>query len=1177
MGDSDEEYDRRRARDKFRRERSDYNERRREREERNSRRDDWPDRRRDQQGSWDRGRRGGGDYRDFDRGRRDSGGRHHELSPPIPKRLRRDWDDPYHGGGGDFGPYGGGGANAGGMPHHPVWNHPGGDMGQMQMGQDARQRSDGPSLETPPGPVMQTLKQFLATQDDNIDDMEAIRKYQAYKLDFKKTQLNDFFQQHKDEEWFRMRYHPREAAQRQKELQRSVRRRLNCFLELMEMELSKDLRLEVDHSDAIVKFLDAVVIKLEGGSDEDLAILDRSPSPSPDRRRQHSQSSPHSDRKRSNRHHSGSRSRSRSPSPKKISNDAAESLLEPISPSSVPLPDDLPPDEGAGDGKGFAALEPTVEQKELQQQAQHYKQQQIENQKNSVQPEQGPDQSEEPNSASDKKGEESKKKRKRHHREPYYFDNPEDESDSDSESDSESEPAPPGEEMSPAEVRIDEDLRPPGVEDHPQGTDSASTSTPMQLPSSSSTVTPTTTTPPQQPRPDSGDAAVGSSETESSEVSSGKPEQKTDGSEDGAVDSTQSPDSKPNKPDQSEESIKKDRSPISPAQQVESTDGNVGDDEVSSGKEGAVSAGNDQDVEMAPATSSDAVSSDVVMKPIVSEQVSPLPSTATEDQMQEVVDSNKLAEKKEVTEEVSPVKPLSTKESKENALEEKERDSAEEEGMASEGKELVPAGPRPLHKTYSLFMRNIPPSISKADIAAACKRFPGFLRVALSDPSPDRRFYRRGWITFDRSVDIKQINWDFNNIRIKEAELNPVINRDLSRRIRPVNGITQAKQVVRESIKLAADLIRVLDKKSAVYEKDQEKQEEQNGKEKETAEKKEEGEEGEEKPAEEKEPPLNIPNENPILASLSEDVAEEEGGEEMELLGKGSPPADGDGDKSEVDFTQDPTLLRVLDRMLLYLRVVHSMDYYNCGDYPHEDEMPNRCGIMHVRGPVPEKATLAEAHEWQKNTKQKLELFLQEKETVPDEEILKLGKKDPESEIEKFVEANTQELAKDKWLCPLSGKKFRGPEFVRKHIFNKHADQVEEVRMEVEFFNRFIADPKRPANPEPSAQNKQNSQPPMGQMFGQQHGGQGMMGWGPRPPMMMNYGPRAPFTPQSYGGGFGHDGYGGRGGHTFPPKPRRFGYAAGRNRQQERGFNRDPRQIVTYRDLDAPDDGPDLF
>ncbi len=51
--------------------------------------------------------------------------------------------------------------------------------------------------------------------------------------------------------------------------------------------------------------------------------------------------------------------------------------------------------------------------------------------------------------------------------------------------------------------------------------------------------------------------------------------------------------------------------------------------------------------------------------------------------------------------------------------------------------------------------------------------------------------------------------------------------------------------------------------------------------------------------------------------------------------------------------------------------------------------------------------------------------------------------------MEKFIQANTQELAKDKWLCPLSGKKFKGPDFVRKHIQNKHAEKVDEVRAEV--------------------------------------------------------------------------------------------------------------------------------
>jgi Arsenite-resistance protein 2 len=68
---------------------------------------------------------------------------------------------------------------------------------------------------------------------------------------------------------------------------------------------------------------------------------------------------------------------------------------------------------------------------------------------------------------------------------------------------------------------------------------------------------------------------------------------------------------------------------------------------------------------------------------------------------------------------------------------------------------------------------------------------------------------------------------------------------------------------------------------------------------------------------------------------------------------------------------------------------------------------------------------------------------------LTEEELNKLGAKAPDSEVEKFVVSNTQELSKDKWLCPLSGKKFKGPEFVRKHIFNKHGEKVDEVKKEV--------------------------------------------------------------------------------------------------------------------------------
>lgn len=63
--------------------------------------------------------------------------------------------------------------------------------------------------------------------------------------------------------------------------------------------------------------------------------------------------------------------------------------------------------------------------------------------------------------------------------------------------------------------------------------------------------------------------------------------------------------------------------------------------------------------------------------------------------------------------------------------------------------------------------------------------------------------------------------------------------------------------------------------------------------------------------------------------------------------------------------------------------------------------------------------------DWQKTFEEKLSPLFSVKETLSEEEAAKMGRKDPEQEVEKFVSANTQELGKDKWLCPLSGKKFK--------------------------------------------------------------------------------------------------------------------------------------------------------
>lgn len=83
------------------------------------------------------------------------------------------------------------------------------------------------------------------------------------------------------------------------------------------------------------------------------------------------------------------------------------------------------------------------------------------------------------------------------------------------------------------------------------------------------------------------------------------------------------------------------------------------------------------------------------------------------------------------------------------------------------------------------------------------------------------------------------------------------------------------------------------------------------------------------------------------------------------------------------------------------------------------------------------------------NNDERLKASILKFEVITEDDLKKLGKKDPEQVVEDFIEANCVKLSDEKWLCPLSGKKFKGPEFIRKHLFSKHEQKVDETRNEV--------------------------------------------------------------------------------------------------------------------------------
>lgn len=54
-------------------------------------------------------------------------------------------------------------------------------------------------------------------------------------------------------------------------------RRVSVFCELFEMNRMENISVDADQSDQLLKLLDSVVIKLEGGTDLDLQVLDQAP------------------------------------------------------------------------------------------------------------------------------------------------------------------------------------------------------------------------------------------------------------------------------------------------------------------------------------------------------------------------------------------------------------------------------------------------------------------------------------------------------------------------------------------------------------------------------------------------------------------------------------------------------------------------------------------------------------------------------------------------------------------------------------------------------------------------------------------------------------------------------------------------------------------------------------
>ena len=124
-----------------------------------------------------------------------------------------------------------------------------------------------------------------------------------------------------------------------------------------------------------------------------------------------------------------------------------------------------------------------------------------------------------------------------------------------------------------------------------------------------------------------------------------------------------------------------------------------------------------------------------------------------------------------------------------------------------------------LNLTSSLFLKALPPSVTRAELHTLCSKFPGYLRytqclapfhrfghllhssrLCITDPDSSKQWQRRAWVTFRHNTPVREICYSLNNTKLRGSELRSLVNKPLSQRIRVVSPIYWDSRVARAQV-----------------------------------------------------------------------------------------------------------------------------------------------------------------------------------------------------------------------------------------------------------------------------------------------------------------------------------------------------------------------------------------
>ncbi|CAG8648310.1 10569_t:CDS:10 [Cetraspora pellucida] len=415
-----------------------------------------------------------------------------------------------------------------------------------------------------------------------------------------------------------------------------------------------------------------------------------------------------------------------------------------------------------------------------------------------------------------------------------------------------------------------------------------------------------------------------------------------------------------------------------------------------------------------------------------------------------------------------------------------------------------------------LFIKSVSPNISRQKIEEMCKEIPGFKYLALSEPNPQKKFHRLGWIVFEEGSDMDAAYEKLNEQKIDEFvfylarhknQTGPVRNRTTPD---AANTLERLKKDLEMAIKLSEKLDKDVDN----------------------------------------------------TMTGSQHIKQR-----LILID--------DGHRRE----EINNVKRILDIHIEYLRRTHLFCYY-CGcESDSVEELNRKCPGRHLRS-LPGsndvksagkslKEKQINATTWLKTLDNKINY-----KTEPlkyENEVEKNGGLNIKQVLENFYNENINEVEPGrKFKCNLCSKLFKGADFVKKHIDYKHHSTVETTMNDAKFYNNYVLDPNHllpttPPNPT-AALVPQSVTPIPPNPFP-------VMANAPPPPFM-NFS----FPIMSAAAGTPHDqipriGFDGRDDSRERGSRQTSDSRRQPSRPNDLNAGSDPRQVKSYVDLDAPAEG----